>query len=148
MSLKNRIYEDVKDAMRAREKARLPVLRLITAAIKQVEVDQRSELDDRGVLMVLDKMAKQRRESIEQYEKYGRDDLARQEQYELDLIKDYLPEPLAEEELSALIAQAIADSGASSMRDMGAVMGLLRDKVQGRADMKAVSNTVRSNLSS
>ena len=148
MSLKNRIYDDVKDAMRAREKARLSVLRLITAAIKQIEVDKRSELDDTGVLKVLDKMSKQRRESLEQYEKYGRDDLAKQEQYELDLLKDYLPEQLTEEELSTLIAQAIADSGASSMRDMGAVMGLLRDQVQGRADMKAVSNTVRASLSS
>ncbi len=147
MSLKNRIQDDVKVAMRAREKARLSVLRLITAAIKQKEIDERIEHDDTSVLAVLDKMAKQRRESLQQFEKAGREDLARQERYELELLKDYLPEQLAEEELSALIAQAIADTGASSMRDMGAVMSQLRDKTQGRADMKVVSNTVRASLS-
>ncbi len=147
MSLKNRIQDDVKVAMRAREKARLSVLRLITAAIKQKEIDERIEHDDTSVLAVLDKMAKQRRESLQQFEKAGREDLARQERYELELLKDYLPEQLAEEELSALIAQAIADTGASSMRDMGAVMSQLRDKIQGRADMKVVSNTVRASLS-
>ena len=147
MSLKNRIQEDVKDAMRARDRLRLPVLRLITAAIKQKEVDDRVEMDDTAVLVVLDKMAKQRRESLEQYEKAEREDLAQQERFELELLKDYLPEQLAEEELAALITQAIADTGASSMRDMGAVMGLLKDQVQGRADMKAVSNTVRASLS-
>jgi uncharacterized protein YqeY len=147
MSLKNRILEEVKDAMRARDKVRLPVLRLITAAIKQKEVDERIEMDDAAVLAVLDKMSKQRRESLEQYEKHDREDLAAQERLELDILKDYLPEQLAEEELSALIVQAIADSGAESMRDMGAVMGLLREKVQGRADMKAVSNAVRASLS-
>jgi uncharacterized protein YqeY len=147
MSLKNRILDDVKTAMRARDKSRLSVLRLITAAIKQIEVDQRIEMDDPAVLQVLDKMVKQRRESLEQYEKAGRDDLATQEQFELDILKDYLPEQLNEAEISALIAQAISDTGASSMRDMGAVMGLLREKVQGRADMKSVSNAVRANLS-
>ena len=147
MSLKNRILDDVKTAMRARDKSRLSVLRLITAAIKQIEVDQRIEMDDPAVLQVLDKMVKQRRESLEQYEKAGRDDLATQEQFELDILKDYLPEQLSEAEISALIAQAISDTGASSMRDMGAVMGLLREKVQGRADMKSVSNAVRASLS-
>ena len=147
MSLKNRIQDDVKDAMRARDKERLPVLRLITAAIKQKEVDERIELEDTDVLAVLDKMAKQRRESLEQYEKAGREDLARQERFELELLKDYLPEQLGEEEISSLIARAIAETGASSMRDMGAVMGLLRGQVQGRADMKAVSNAVRASLS-
>jgi uncharacterized protein YqeY len=147
MSLKNRIQNDVKDAMRARDKVRLPVLRLITAAIKQKEVDERIELDETAVLTVLDKMAKQRRESIEQYEKAGREDLAKQERYELQLLMGYLPEQLDEEALAALIAQAVADTGASSMRDMGAVMGLLRGQVQGRADMKAVSNAVRAQLS-
>jgi uncharacterized protein YqeY len=147
MSLKNRIQDDVKDAMRARDKVRLPVLRLITAAIKQKEVDERIELDETAVLTVLDKMAKQRRESIEQYEKAGREDLAKQERYELQLLMGYLPEQLDEEALAALIAQAVADTGASSMRDMGAVMGLLRGQVQGRADMKAVSNAVRAQLS-
>ena len=147
MSLKNRILDDVKTAMRARDKSRLSVLRLITAAIKQIEVDQRIEMDDPAVLQVLDKMVKQRRESLEQFEKAGRDDLATQEQFELDILKDYLPEQLSEAEISALIAQAISDTGASSMRDMGAVMGLLREKVQGRADMKSVSNAVRASLS-
>ena len=147
MSLKNRIQDDVKDAMRARDKVRLPVLRLITAAIKQKEVDERIELDDAAVLVVLDKMAKQRRESLEQYEKADREDLARQERFELELLKDYLPEQLGEEEVSSLIEQAITQTGASGMRDMGAVMGILSQQLQGRADMKAVSTTVRSQLS-
>jgi uncharacterized protein YqeY len=146
MSLKAHIQDQVKDAMRARDKERLPVLRLITAAIKQIEVDQRIELDDTAVLAVLDKMAKQRRESLEQYEKAGREDLAIQERYELELLKDFLPEQLGEEELAEMIAGAISDTGASSMRDMGAVMAQLKEKVQGRADMKAVSNAVRSSL--
>jgi uncharacterized protein YqeY len=147
MSLKIRIQDDVKSAMRAREKARLSVLRLITAAIKQKEVDERVELDDTAVLQVLDKMAKQRRESLDQYRSAGRADLAEQEQYELDLLSDYLPEPLGEEELADLIREAVAETGAGSMRDMGAVMKHLRDQVQGRADMKAVSNAVKAILS-
>lgn len=146
MTLKNRIQDDVKDAMRARDKERLPVLRLITAAIKQKEVDERIDLDDAGVLGVLDKMAKQRRESLEQYEKAGREDLAAQERFELEILKQYLPEQLGEDELAALIAQAIEKTGAESMRDMGAVMGQLRGQVQGRADMKAVSEAVRARL--
>jgi uncharacterized protein YqeY len=146
MSLKHRIQEDVKVAMRARDKDRLGVLRLVTAAIKQKEVDERIEMDDAEVLAVLNKMVKQRRESLEQYEKYDREDLAQQERFELDMLKDYLPEQLSEDALSSLIAQAISDSGASSMKDMGAVMGQLREQVQGRADMKAVSNAVRTKL--
>lgn len=146
MSLKDRIQQDVKDAMRARDKARIGTLRLITAAIKQIEVDSREEMDDAGVTAVLDKMAKQRRESLEQYEKADREDLAEQERYELGVLADYLPEPLGDDELNALIDAAIAESGASSMRDMGAVMGLLKDQVAGRADMKAVSGTVRARL--
>ena len=132
--------------MRAREQKRLTALRLITAAIKQVEVDQRIEMDDAAVLAVLDKMVKQRRDSLEQYQAAGRDDLAAQEQFELDLISSYLPEALSEDELSALIKQAVADTGASSMRDMGAVMNKLREQVQGRADMKAVSSAVKAQL--
>jgi len=147
MTLKNRIQDDVKDAMRARDRERLPVLRLITAAIKQKEVDDRVELDEAGVLGVLDKMAKQRRESLEQFEKAGRDDLAAQERYELEILKEYLPEQLGAEELYGLIGEAIAEAGAESMRDMGTVMGLLRPRVQGRADMKAVSEAVRTRLS-
>jgi len=145
-TLKGQIQEDVKSAMRAREQKRLTALRLITAAIKQVEVDQRIELDDTAILAVLDKMVKQRRDSLEQYKAAGRDDLAAQEQFELDLISSYLPEALSEDELSALIKQAVAETGASSMRDMGAVMNKLREQVQGRADMKAVSNAVKAQL--
>lgn len=146
MSLKNRILDDVKQAMRDQAKPRLGVLRLITAAIKQREVDERIELNDTDVLAVLDKMVKQRRESLEQFEKAGRDDLAQQERFELAVLQDYLPEQLSDDELANLIQQAVTDSGAQSMRDMGAVMALLRDKVQGRADMKAVSNAVRAKL--
>lgn len=148
MSLKARIGEDVKNAMRAHERERLAALRLITAAIKQKEVDERIELDDPQVLAVLDKMVKQRRESLEQYEKAGREDLAAKEQMELDLIQSYLPEPLSEAELAGLIQSAIAETGAGSIRDMGAVMNALRDQVQGRADMKAVSQAVKAQLAS
>ena len=146
MTLKARILDDVKNAMRARETERLGVLRLISAAMKQIEVDQRIELDDEMVLTVLNKMVKQRRESLEQFEKADREDLASKERYELGIIGVYLPEPLAEEELSALIQTVIQDLGASSVRDMGAVMNALRAEVQGRADMKAVSQAVRTQL--
>ena len=148
MSLKSRILEDVKSAMRAHEREQLAVLRLVTAAIKQKEVDERIDLNDEQVLAVLDKMTKQRRESFEQYEKAGRDDLAAQERYELDLIQTYLPEPLGEEELAGLIKSAMAELGASSIRDMGPVMNALRGQVQGRADMKAVSQAVKAQLTS
>ncbi len=146
MSLKSRIQDDVKNAMRAHQRERLAVLRLVTAAIKQKEVDERIELDDAQVLAVLDKMVKQRRESLEQYRSAGRDDLANQEAFELDLIQAYLPEPLDEAELAGLIDGAISEAGASSIRDMGAVMNALRSKVQGRADMKAVSQAVKNRL--
>lgn len=146
MSLKNQIQEEVKNAMRAREKERLSVLRLISAAIKQREVDERIELDDEQVLLVLDKMLKQRRESLELFEKGAREDLAAQERFELEVIQAFMPEPLGEAELNDLIKAAIADSGASSLRDMGAVMNALRPSVQGRADMKLVSQAVKSHL--
>jgi len=146
MTLKAQILEDVKSAMRARDQKRLTALRLITAAIKQIEVDQRIEMDDQAVLAVLDKMVKQRRESLAQYESAGRDDLAAQEKFELELIAVYLPEALSDDEVAALIKQAIADTGASSIRDMGVVMNKLRGAVQGRADMKAVSNSVKAQL--
>lgn len=146
MSLKHQIQEAVKDAMRAREKERLSVLRLITAAIKQREVDERIELDDEQVLAVLDKMVKQRRESLEQYEKAAREDLVAQERFELQILKEFLPEPLNEIELAELIKAAITESGASSIRDMGSVMNALRPKVQGRADMKVVSQAVKNQL--
>ena len=145
-TLKGQIQEDVKTAMRARDQKRLTALRLITAAIKQVEIDKRIEMDDQSVLAVLDKMVKQRRDSLEQYKNAGRDDLAAQEEFELELISVYLPEALGDDELAALIKQAVADTGASSIRDMGTVMNKLREQVQGRADMKAVSNAVKQQL--
>jgi len=148
MTLKNTIQDNVKQAMRDRDRRRLGVLRLVTAAIKQKEVDERIELDDSAVLAVLDKMVKQRRESLEQYEKAGRDDLAAQEQFELEVLQEYMPEPLGEAQLNELIDQAVESAGAQSMRDMGPVMAALKDQVQGRADMKAVSAAVRSRLSS
>lgn len=146
MTLKAQILNDVKSAMRARDQKRLTALRLITAAIKQIEVDQRIELDEQGVLAVLDKMVKQRRDSLQQYEAAGRDDLATQEKYELELISTYLPAALSDEEVAALIRQAIEETGAGSIRDMGMVMNKLRGAVQGRADMKAVSNAVKAQL--
>lgn len=146
MSLKTRILDDVKNAMRARERDRLAALRLVTAAIKQKEVDERIDLDDGQVLGVLDKMVKQRRESLEQFEQAGREDLAEKERFELGLIQTYLPEPLGEDELAALILSTITELGASSIRDMGQVMNTLRSHVQGRADMKAVSQAVKQQL--
>ncbi len=146
MTLKAQILDDVKSAMRARDQKRLTALRLITAAIKQLEVDKRIEVDDQMVLAVLDKMVKQRRDSLEQYESAGRDDLAAQEKFELDLITAYLPEALSDDAVAALIRQAIADTGADNIRDMGAVMNKLRAEVQGRADMKAVSSAVKAQL--
>ncbi len=132
--------------MRAQERDRLAVLRMITAAIKQREVDERIELDDSQVLAVLEKMCKQRRESLEQFQAAGRDDLAHKEGYELGILQAYMPEPLDPAELDAMIAQTIEEQGAEGMRDMGPVMNALRDKVQGRADMKTVSKAVREQL--
>ena len=146
MSLKDRISGDVKDAMRAKDKPRLATLRLITAAIKQQEVDERIELDDTQVLAQLDKMCKQRRESISQFEKAGRDDLIAQEVSELELIQTYLPEQLGEDEIAALIDAAMAATGAASIKDMGKVMGQLKPKLQGRADMGAVSALIKAKL--
>ena len=146
MSLKERILQDVKDAMRAREKSRLATIRLITAALKQREVDERIELDDAQVLAVLDKMVKQRRESISQFEKAGRDDLIAQEAGELEIIQSYLPEQLTEAEITAMIDAAMAATGAASIKDMGKVMGQLKPKLQGRADMGAVSALIKARL--
>ncbi len=152
MTLKNQIQEDIKAAMRARDQKRLTALRLITAAIKQIEVDKRAELDgsgldDQAVLSVLGKMVKQRRESLAQYQGAGRQDLAAQEQYELDLLAPYLPAALSDDEVADLIKKAVAATGASTIRDMGAVMNKLRGELQGRADMKAVSSAVKAQLS-
>jgi uncharacterized protein YqeY len=146
MTLKTQIQDDVKDAMRARDRERLGALRLLSAAIKQIEVDTREELDDAGVLAVLDKMSKQRRESLEQYEKAGREDLATKERFELEVLANYLPEPLSGDEIKALVDEAIASTGAAGMQDMGKVMGQLKPQVQGRADMKALSGLVRERL--
>jgi hypothetical protein len=144
--LKQRILDDVTVAMRAKDKPRLGTLRLVTAAIKQLEVDSRSDLDDASVLTVLEKMLKQRRDSLQQYSDAGRQDLADQESYEIAIIETYMPEALPAEELEALIDAAIAETNAASMRDMGKVMGLLKARVQGRADLGAVSATVKNKL--
>ncbi|PWG64926.1 GatB/YqeY domain-containing protein [Spiribacter halobius] len=144
--LKARIGEAVKDAMRAGDKPRLATLRMVSAAIKQKEVDSRESLDDAAVLAVLDKMVKQRRESLAQYRDAGRDDLADREQAELDIIAEFLPQPLRDDELDALIDEAVSATGAASQRDMGKVMGQLKPRVQGRADMGAVSARVKARL--
>ena len=145
-TIRERITEDMKSAMRAGEKERLGAIRLILAAIKQVEVDTRQAPDDTAILAILDKMVKQRRESIAQYEKAGRDELAAKEQAEIDIIQTYLPEPLSDEEIDTLIEATLANTGASSLRDMGKVMGALKPKLQGRADMGAVSARIKQRL--
>lgn len=145
--LKHRINEDVKAAMRGKEKQRLAALRLITAAIKQKEVDERIELDDAQTTGVLNKMASQSRESIAQYEKAQRADLVARERFELELITGYLPQPLAAAEIQSLIDGAIAATGAASMKDMGKVMGQLKAQMQGRADLGKVSGMVKARLS-
>ncbi|MDH3430096.1 MAG: GatB/YqeY domain-containing protein [Gammaproteobacteria bacterium] len=147
MSLKGQITEDMKSAMKAGEKDRLKVLRLILAAIKQVEVDKRIELDDPTVLAVLDKMVKQRRDSIEQFQKGGRNDLADIELAEIAVLETYLPEQLSEAELEAMIDAAIHSTGAESIRDMGKVMGQIKSQAAGRADMGAVGARVKARLS-
>lgn len=146
--LKQRINNDVKAAMRAKDKQRVAVLRMILAAIKQKEVDDRIELDDTQTLTVLDKLTKQHRDSITQYEKAGRDDLVEKERSELAVVMDFMPAALGEDEINQLIKEAIAESGASGIRDMGKVMGLLKPKVQGRADMGKLSNLVKQELGS
>ena len=145
-TLKERIRQDTEAAMRARDRARVAALRLVAAEIKQREVDHRQPLDDAGVLAVLDRMLKQRRDAAEQYQAAGRDELAAAERFEIEVIGSYLPTPLTDEEVAGLVAEAIAASGASSMRDMGGVMARLRPQVQGRADMGAVSRLVRERL--
>jgi len=146
MSLKGQITEDMKSAMKAGEKDRLKVVRLIRAAIKQIEVDTREELDDAAVLAVLTKMVKQRRDSVEQFEKGGREDLAAIERAEILVLNDYLPEQLSAEELAAMVDEIIQATGAEGIRDMGKVMGQIKAKASGRADMGAVSATVKDRL--
>jgi hypothetical protein len=144
--LKSRIQEDVKDAMRARDRQRLGALRLITAGIKQKEVDERISLDDIAVISVLEKMIKQRRDSRQQYEQAGREELAAQEAFEIDILQGYMPAALSQSEISELVDAAIVETGASSMKDMGKIMGELKPKLQGRADMGAVSGQVKARL--
>lgn len=144
--IKSRIDASVKDAMRARDKQRLGVLRLVMAEFKRIEVDERIELDDDRVLAILDKMTKQRRDSLTQFQDAGRTDLADQESFELDLIKEYMPDQLDEAVIVELIDSAIAESGASSMKDMGKLMSMIRPQVQGRADMGMVSAIVKQKL--
>jgi uncharacterized protein YqeY len=146
MSLKARITEDMKTAMKARETARLGAIRLLLAAIKQREVDERVELDDAGVLAVIDKMLKQRRDSISQYESAGRQDLADAEKFEVGVLTGYMPQALSEAEIQAAVAEAIAASGAAGMQDMGKVMAILKPKLAGRADMSQVSGLVKAAL--
>lgn len=144
--LKNRIKDDMIAAMKAGDKRRLGAIRLILAAVKQREVDERIELDDTNVLAVLDKMVKQRRDSIEQFEKAGRTDLADQESFEISVLHGYLPAALTEVEVDALIEQAIATTGASTAKDMGKVMAEIKPKAQGRADMGKISAKIRERL--
>ncbi len=147
MALKTRIQSDVKAAMKAADRERLKVLRMLQAAIKQIEVDERREIDDPDVLGVLTKMVKQRRDSVSQFTEGGRKDLADAELAEIAVLEEYLPEPLSETELDELIDRAIDETGATGMRDMGKVMGIVKDRVQGRVDMGAVSGRVKSRLS-
>ncbi len=146
MTLKERITEDMKAAMRAGEKERLGVIRMLQAAIKQREVDERITLDDAQVLAVLEKMLKQRKESVAQYEAGGRADLVAKENGEIAVLQAYMPAALSEAELDAIIASAIAQVGASSIKDIGKVMGLVKAQASGRADMGAVSARIRARL--
>jgi uncharacterized protein YqeY len=147
MTLKDRLQEDMKAAMRSGEKDRLGTIRLIMAAVKQREIDERITLDDTQLLGVLEKMGKQRRESIVQFQAGGRADLVAKENAELAIINAYMPAPLADDELDALINEAITQTGASSIKDMGKVMGIIKAKAQGRADMAAVGTRIKARLS-
>lgn len=138
------IKDEMKIAMKSGEKKRLGVIRLMLAAVKQIEVDERIELDDNRVLLVLDKMVKQRRESIRQYTDGNRTDLADIEAAEILIIQDFLPQPLTEAEIDAMVAQAVVDSGATSIKEMGKVMALLKEPMQGRADMSVVSVKIKA----
>ena len=146
MSLKAQLTDDMKTAMKAGEKDRLGVIRLVNAAIKQREVDERIVLDDAQVLAVLEKMLKQRKDSVTQYEGAGREDLASVERYEIGVIQAYLPAQLSAAEVDAIVAKAIVDSGASSAKDMGKVVGLIKPQVAGRADMGQISQLVKQKL--
>lgn len=144
--LQQRLVDDMKSAMRAKEKDRLMTIRTILAAIKQQEVDTREDVDETAVLAILDKQSKQRRESISQFSKAGRDDLVAQEELELGFIQEYLPEPLSDDEVQSLIKDAIDSTGASSMKDMGKVMAHIKPIAQGRADMGKISGQIKAAL--
>ena len=144
--LKKRIQDATIQAMKSGEKDRLAALRLMTSAMKQIEVDERVELDDSRILAILDKMVKQRRESIAQFTAAGRDDLANKESFEIDIIQEFLPQALSEAEIDAIVNQAIAETGASSIKDMGKVMGIVKPLITGRADVGEVSGRIKSIL--
>jgi uncharacterized protein YqeY len=146
MSMKKQINDAMKDAMRAKDKARLGAIRLMQAEFKRIEVDERIEIDDARVLAVLDKMVKQRRDSINQYEAAGRQELADVEIAEIAVIQDFLPAALSDKEINAMVQAAIEQTGASSMADMGKVMGIIKPQIQGRADAGAVSGLVKATL--
>lgn len=145
-TLKQDLTAAMKAAMKSGDKKRLGIIRLMLAAVKQIEVDTREDLNDEQILAVLDKMVKQRRDSAKQYTEAGREELAEQETYEITVLQDYLPEALSDEEIDTLIKAAVAETGASTMQDMGKVMGILKAQVQGRADMGAVSGKIKALL--
>jgi len=146
--LQKQIQDAVISAMKSGEKERLKIIRLMTSAMKQIEVDERIKLDDARIIAILDKMVKQRRESISQFKTAGRDDLVKQESFEIDIIQEFLPQALSEDEVDAIVKQAIEQTGASSIKDMGKVMGLVKPQIIGRADMGEVSGRIKSTLSS
>jgi len=145
-AIKSKIHDEMKLAMRAKDKPRLGTIRLMQSEFKRIEVDERIELEDARVLAVLDKMVKQRRDSAKQYEDANRPELAEQENLEIGIITGFLPQPLSDDEISALIDDAISETGASGMQGMGQVMGILKPKLQGRADIGKVSGLVKSKL--
>jgi len=145
--LKKRIQDAAIQAMKSGEKDRLAIIRLITSAMKQIEVDERIELDDARTVAILDKMVKQRRESIAQFKTAGRDDLVKQESFEIDIIQEFLPQALTEAEIDSIVNQAIKQTGANSIKDMGKVMGLVKPQVIGRADVGEISGRIKSLLS-
>lgn len=146
MATKGRLQEDMKTALRAGDKARLGVIRMALAAIKQVEVDERTDLDEAGIVAVLQKMVKQRQEAISQYRAGQREDLAVKEEAEITVLTEYLPQPLSAEDLEQLIDTVLAETGATSIKEMGNVMGVIKARAAGRADMRAVSQLVRARL--
>ena len=145
--LKIKISDAMKDAMRAKDKERLGTIRLVLSEIKKVEVDERIDPDDARITSIMDKMVKQRRESIKQFTEGGREELAAKEQSEIDVIQEFLPQQLTEDEITAIVNEAVASTGASSMQDMGKVMGMIKPQLTGRADMGVVSKIVKDSLS-